>query len=103
MSETIKSNENKLNKINNESDSNNQLIKELDEQIKLKMSEKEENKENLVQLMALIDKRYNINDSVEDFNIRLRKCFNIGHLHENASRVEIFAAASDYELAVYGL
>ena len=100
MSETIKTTENK---INNEADSNNQLIKTLDEEIKIKMSERDENKENLVQLMALIDKRYNINDSVEDFNVRLRKCFNVSHLHDNATRIELFNAASDYELAVYGL
>jgi len=80
------------------------LEKELDQQIKLKMSTLEDdNKQQRVELMALIDERYNINDSVEEFNTRLRKCFYISHLHENASRIEIFGAASDYELTVYGL
>ena len=93
-----------LNNYINASNSQVNLEKELDKQIKLKMSTLEDdNKEQLADLMALIDERYNITDSVEEFNIRLRKCFNISHLHENASRIEIFGAASDYELAVYGL
>ena len=93
-----------LNHYINASNSKVQLEKELDEQIKLKFTTLEDNnKEKLVEIMALIDERYNITNSVEEFNTRLRKCFYISHLHENASRIEIFSAASDYELAVYGL
>ena len=80
-----------------------QLIKALDENIQLKFSILEENnKQQDIELMALIDERYNFSDSVEEYNNRLRKCFNISHLHENASRIEIFAAASEYERNVYG-
>ena len=77
---------------------------ELNKQIDLKLSTMEENnREQHVYVMALIDERYHINDSVEEFNTRLRKCFYISHLHDNASRIEIFGAATDYELSVYGL
>jgi hypothetical protein len=77
---------------------------ELDNQIDLKLSTMEENnREQHVYVMALIDERYHINDSVGDFNKRLRNCFYISHLHENASRIEIFGAATDHELSVYGL
>jgi len=93
-----------LNNYINASNAEVNLEKELDKQIKLKMSTLEDNnKQQRVELMALIDEKYNINDSVEDFNTRLRQCFYISHLHENASRIEIFGAATDYELAVYGL
>jgi hypothetical protein len=102
MSDITKTTENKLSNI--ASDAENQLIKALDEHIKIKMSALEDdNKEQRAELMALIDERFNLYDSIEEYNVRLRKCFNVSHLHDNASRIELFGAASDYELTVYGL
>jgi len=102
MSDITKTTENKLSII--ASDAENQLIKALDEHIKIKMSALEDdNKEQRAELMALIDERFNLYDSIEEYNVRLRKCFNVSHLHDNASRIELFGAASDYELTVYGL
>ena len=102
MSDITKTTENKLSNI--ASDAENQLVKALDEHIKIKMSALEDdNKEQRAELMALIDERFNLYDSIEEYNVRLRKCFNVLHLHDNASRIELFGAASDYELTVYGL
>lgn len=102
MSDITKTTENKLSNI--ASDAEIQLIKALDEHIKIKMSALEDdNKEQRAELMALIDERFNLYDSIEEYNVRLRKCFNVSHLHDNASRIELFGAASDYELTVYGL
>ena len=102
MSDITKTTENKLSNI--ASDAENQLVKALDEHIKIKMSALEDdNKEQRAELMALIDERFNLYDSIEEYNVRLRKCFNVSHLHDNASRIELFGAASDYELTVYGL
>ena len=79
----------------------------------------------LVNLMALIDERYNINDSIQDFNNRLRNnvknnfnkillrdeyitsfCTwknNLENLPDNASRLDIFSAAPSNALYVVGL
>ena len=93
-----------LNNYINASNAEVQREKDLDILIKSKLSTMvENNREHINEVMALIDERYYIIDSVEEFNERLRKCFNISHLHPNASRLEIFAAASDKEVYVYGL
>ena len=93
-----------LNNYINASNTEVKLEKDLDDQIKTLLSTMEEN--NRIQrnaLMALIDERYYITDTIEEFNERLRKSFNISHLPANASRIEIFAAASEYEIYDYGL
>ena len=93
-----------LNNYINASNAEVQLEKDLDDQIKTLLSTMEENnREQRNKLMALIDERYYITDSIEEFNERLRKSFNISHLPANASRIEIFAAASEYEIYDYGL
>jgi hypothetical protein len=80
-----------------------QREKYLDILIKSKIySMEENNREQCIEIMALIDERTYITDSVEEFNERLRKHFNISHLHSNASRIEIFAAATDDELNDWG-
>ena len=93
-----------LNNYINASNAEVKLEKDLDDQIKTLLSTMEEN--NRIQrnaLMALIDERYYITDSVEEYNERLRRCFNISHLPTNASRLEIFTAATDAEIYDYGL
>ena len=93
-----------LNNYINASNAEVQLEKDLDDQIKDLLSTIDENnREQRNKLMALIDERYYITDSVEEFNERLRKSFNISHLPANATRIEIFAAASEYEIYDYGL
>ena len=93
-----------LNNYINASNTEVQLEKDLDDQIKALLSIMEENnREQRNKLMALIDERYYITDTIEEFNERLRKCFNISHLPANASRIEIFASASDQEIYDYGL
>ena len=81
----------------NASNAEVKLEKELDDKIKFLLSTMEENnrKQRNV-LMTLIDERYYITDSVEEYNERLRKCF-------NTSRLEIFTAATDEEIYDYGL
>ena len=88
----------------NASNAEVKLEKELDDKIKFLLSTMEENnrKQRNV-LMTLIDERYYITDSVEEYNERLRKCFNISHLPINSSRLEIFTAATDEEIYDYGL
>jgi len=78
-----------------------------------------------IDLMALIDTRYNYNDTVDQYNTRLRNSvknnFNKGFLNDDmkttfrtweakleelpmtASRVEIFSLASERALSIIGL
>ena len=78
-----------------------------------------------VNVMALIDYRYNFQDTCEQYNLRLRNAvknnFNKGFLnddmkktfrdwetklqglHEAASRVEIFSLASERALSIVGI
>jgi hypothetical protein len=81
-----------------------QREKELDAQIKLKISNMEENnREHIIEAMILIDERYHLTDSVEEFNSRLKKQFRNPNLPVNATREEIFSSATDDELNAHGL
>ena len=92
-----------LNNYINASNAEVQREKDLDILIKSKIySMEENNREECIEIMALIDERTYITDSVAEFNERLRKHFNISHLHANATRMEIFAAATNEELNDWG-
>ena len=85
----------------------------------------EDDKNGLVEVMALIDHRYHFTDTVADFNKRLRNSVknnfskilltgtmteefsnwysNLNNLPETASRVEIFGAAPERALHIVGI
>ena len=86
------------------------------------------NNDNYSEIMSLIDEKFNINDTIEQFNIRLRNkimgnsfkgpgvflkndgidevdkwIIQLDNLPMNATRLEIFSCASHTARSIYGL
>jgi hypothetical protein len=101
-------------------------INELDTLINNKLAIlADDDKNGYVEVMALIDHRYHFNDTVVEFNTRLRNSVknnfnkgflrgnmedsfsewysNLNNLPDNASRFEIFNAAPEQALHIVGL
>ena len=80
-----------------------QREKDLNEQIKFKIANMEENnREQMIEIMILIDEKYYYSESVEEFNSRLKKHFRNPNLPINTSRQEIFSTATENELNDWG-